>query len=113
MSPPLTYNQLISALGAQTTEIDQHIQYWLGIATYLVLARIDQMEKHIMATLDDVVADEQALETLSAQIITALTNLENSGLTPAQQAQVDAVAAGLSQINANITAALPPAPPTP
>ena len=104
---------------ATPDDVDQIVQQWVGIGTYLVLVRLDQMEKDIMATLADLVADDTQLEGEVAAIITELQNVEAqlaalqaSGLTAEQQAQVDQVASSLTTLTSNIQAALP-APPTP
>lgn len=67
-----------------------------------------------MATLAEVLADDQALEAEVAAIISTLQDVEaqlaalQSGeLTPEQQAQVDQIANSITTMTANIAAALP------
>lgn len=90
-------------------------------AIALVLDKQEQM----MATLDDLTADDTELTTEVAQILTLVQTLQaqvaalqNSGLTQAQQALLDAADATVKQVDAQLAAGLQtvngtPAPPAP
>ena len=74
------------------------------------LNRIIISQEHIMATLDDIVADVTAETTAIASVATLIQGLRdqiaNAGLTPADQAKVDAIFAAAEANKAALATAL-------
>jgi len=88
--------------------------------------RLTQMEKNIMATLDQVLADVTAETTQIDSVITLIKGLRDQvaalpGITPAMQAQIDAIFASVegnktkldNAIAANVQPPLAPVQPAP
>lgn len=108
------------------TEAD--VQFWVGIATFLILTKIQEQEKQIMA-LADTLAELQAEDTELAADVTALVTAITSesaqitdlqaqiaaltaagSATPEQLAALQTVADDLAATHATAAAAVPAAP---
>ncbi len=112
-------------------EQDAGFTVWLSDQLGAIRARFDaldqrltQMEKTLMATLDQVLADVTAESTQIDSVITLIKGLRDQiaalpGVTPAMQAQIDAIFAGAEGNKAKLDTALaanvppPPAPAAP
>jgi len=84
--------------------------------------RLDLMEKNIMATLDQVLADVTAESTQIDSVLTLIQGLRDQiaaipGITPAMQAQIDAIFTGAeankAKLDSALTANVPQPAPTP
>ena len=74
------------------------------------LSQVSDKETQLMSTLDDDIAAVAAQTTAVGGLATFISSLENQikalGITPAQQAQIDAIFANVTANNAAIAAAL-------
>ncbi len=90
----------------------RNLQDLIGAGFWLVAVELEQLRKgqqHIMATLDETLADLATVQALAQTAVDLLASLK-PGLTEAQQAQVDALDAGLKDVATKLTdAENPPA----
>lgn len=76
-----------------------------------ITAKITQLEKHVMAKLDDVIADVTAEGTVIDSVLTLIQGLKdqiaNLGLSTEDQAKVDAIFAQVEANKGKLASAIP------
>ncbi len=101
------------------------LKFWLGVSTFLILSKLEEMDTHIMATIQEILDDETTETADLATLVTVVQGLQQSvtdlqalvaelqasagGLTPEQQSALDAINAAQDANDATIKSLLPPA----
>lgn len=95
-----------------------HISHYHYCPDKEVINRINEMEKRIMASLDEVLTAVQAQSTVEDSILALVDGLKtqladalaNSGITPEAQAKIDEIMADVSANTAKLSAAITATP---